>query len=210
MLDVHAPHQSPLGIRDFFIHLLTITIGLLIALGLEAGAEAVHHRHQRIEAESTIRLEIEANRKKLLDMQPGMGDEHKNLLAALHYLEARRDGKPANATGISLGFRESPLRNTAWQTALSTGIVSYMDYDKVQVLSGAYQEQQLFQASEERALEHLEQLDPYISNIKSAEEVSDKDAVDAIPVVRLIIADLAAMHDVGVGTIGAYDDALKR
>ena len=63
MLDVHAPHQSPLGVRDFFIHLLTITAGLLIALGLEAAVEAVHHRHQRIEAEETIHREIEENRQ---------------------------------------------------------------------------------------------------------------------------------------------------
>jgi len=210
MLDVHAPHQSPLGVRDFFIHLLTITVGLLIALGLEASVEAMHHRHQRIEAEATIRQEIETNKKKLVDMQPGIEAEHKGLLAALHYLEARRDGKTADANGISLGFRESPLKNTAWQTALSTGVVSYMSYDKVQVLSGAYEEQQLFQASEERALEHLEELDPYVANLKSAADLSDKDAVDAIPVVRLILADLAAMQDVGRGTMGAYEDALRQ
>ena len=45
MLDVHAPHESIHGWRDFFIHLATITIGLLIALGLEATVEWMHHRH---------------------------------------------------------------------------------------------------------------------------------------------------------------------
>ncbi len=32
MLDVHAPHETVHGWRDFFTHIATITIGLLIAL----------------------------------------------------------------------------------------------------------------------------------------------------------------------------------
>ena len=40
MLDVHAPEHGIHGMRDFFVHLLTITAGLLIALALEAGVEA--------------------------------------------------------------------------------------------------------------------------------------------------------------------------
>jgi hypothetical protein len=210
MLDVHAPHQSPIGVRDFFIHLLTITAGLLIALGLEASVEAIHHRHQRIEAEETIRREIEENRQKLHDMQPSIDQEHKNLLVVLQYLQARRDGKQPDAHGLNAAFSEGPLKNTAWQTAISTGVLSYMDYNKVQDLAGAYEEQQLFTDAEERALEHLEQLDPYIANIKSASEISDKDAVDAIPEVRKMIADLSAMHDIGVGAMQAYDGALKQ
>ena len=35
MLDVHPPHEKMHGFKDFLLHLLTITIGLLIALGLE-------------------------------------------------------------------------------------------------------------------------------------------------------------------------------
>jgi len=62
MLDVHAPEHNIYTARDFLIHLLTITAGLLIALGLEAGVEAFHHRHQRIEAETMIRDEIKLSR----------------------------------------------------------------------------------------------------------------------------------------------------
>lgn len=50
MLDVHAPEHPIGGPRDFLVHLLTITVGLLIALGLENSVEALHHRHQRKEA----------------------------------------------------------------------------------------------------------------------------------------------------------------
>ena len=39
MLDVHPPHEKMHGFKDFLLHLFTITIGLLIALGLEGYAE---------------------------------------------------------------------------------------------------------------------------------------------------------------------------
>ena len=35
MLDVHAPHETVHSWKDFFIHIATIVIGLLIAVGLE-------------------------------------------------------------------------------------------------------------------------------------------------------------------------------
>ena len=47
MLDVHPPHHAANTWRDFLIHIATIVIGLLIAVGLEQTVEAIHHRHQR-------------------------------------------------------------------------------------------------------------------------------------------------------------------
>ncbi len=44
-MDVHAPHKPIHSIKEFLVHLLAITIGLLIALGLESSVEWVHHRH---------------------------------------------------------------------------------------------------------------------------------------------------------------------
>ncbi|HEV7122840.1 MAG TPA: hypothetical protein VGN24_05360, partial [Rhodanobacter sp.] len=46
MFDIHVPEHSTRTWRDFFIHIATIVIGLLIAIGLEQAVEYVHHRHQ--------------------------------------------------------------------------------------------------------------------------------------------------------------------
>ena len=54
MLDVHPPHASTHTWRDFFIHIATIVIGLLIAVGLEQTVEYVHHLHQRHELEQNL------------------------------------------------------------------------------------------------------------------------------------------------------------
>src|SRR5664279_4646033 len=79
MLDVHAPHESVHGWRDFFVHLSTITIGLLIALGLEGCVEWAHHRHLVHEAEASLHLEIENNSKTLQEAVANLEKEQKDL-----------------------------------------------------------------------------------------------------------------------------------
>ena len=59
MLDVHPPHTTPHSWRDFFIHIATITVGLLIALSLEQTVLAFHHREQRHQLEHDLRAEAE-------------------------------------------------------------------------------------------------------------------------------------------------------
>jgi hypothetical protein len=61
MLDVHPPHQTAHTWRDFFIHIATIVVGLLIAIGLEQTVEAIHHHHQRRLLLESIRRECEEN-----------------------------------------------------------------------------------------------------------------------------------------------------
>jgi hypothetical protein len=62
MLDVHPPEHAAHTWRDFFIHIATIVIGLLIAIGLEQLVEHFHHRNQAHEAEESLHRESIANR----------------------------------------------------------------------------------------------------------------------------------------------------
>ena len=53
------PPKHPLHtFRDFFTHLFTIAVGLLIALGLASAAESHHHVHVGDEAEANIVSEL--------------------------------------------------------------------------------------------------------------------------------------------------------
>jgi hypothetical protein len=47
MLDVHAPHEATHTWTDFAIHIATICVGLLIAIGLEQSVEYIHRAHER-------------------------------------------------------------------------------------------------------------------------------------------------------------------
>jgi hypothetical protein len=63
MLDVHAPHQTAHSWRDFFIHIATISVGLLIAIGLEQSVEGIHHHHERQELIADMRNQARQNLK---------------------------------------------------------------------------------------------------------------------------------------------------
>ncbi len=62
MLDVHPAHHAASTWRDFFIHIATIVLGLLIAVGLEQTVEFFHHRHQVHQIADALREESLENR----------------------------------------------------------------------------------------------------------------------------------------------------
>ena len=53
-MEVHAPEHGIHTWRDFFVHMGTICLGLVIALGLEQIAEAIHHSNQRAELREAL------------------------------------------------------------------------------------------------------------------------------------------------------------
>jgi hypothetical protein len=59
MLDVHAPHESINTWKSFFIHIATICVGLLIAVGLEQSVEALHRAYERNHLRGSLQHETE-------------------------------------------------------------------------------------------------------------------------------------------------------
>ncbi len=62
MLDVHPPHQAAHTWKEFFIHIATIVIGLIIAVCLEQAVEAIHHHHEA----SDLREELHAESEQII------------------------------------------------------------------------------------------------------------------------------------------------
>src|ERR1700735_555979 len=91
-MDVHPPDQPIHTWGDFFIHLITITIGLLIALSLEATVEWVHHRHLVHVARQSIRHEMEENRKLLSADMTSVQDDQSRIANDIKLLVALRSG----------------------------------------------------------------------------------------------------------------------
>jgi len=210
MIDVHPLHKRIHGVGEFCVHLLAITIGLLIALGLENVASAVHHRHQREEAETMIRKEMADNRAHLTKADAAIQEELNNMSAALGFLETRSQGKDASTDGISLGFSLVHLENAGWRMATTTGVVQYMDYDDVQRFAESYDTQEVFNGLQNQTLESYLRLNSYFMRSKDPRSLSQADVDAAISDVRGTIAHLGAMRDVGRELMSSYDDALKQ
>jgi hypothetical protein len=137
-MDVHAPHEPVHTWKDFAIHLTIVTIGLFIALMLEAGVEYWHHRHIVAEARENIRQEIEENheaaQKNVVSVQRSI-DAIQSNVKTLHVLMTR----PKNFHGSLMNTMSfNSFHDAAWRTARDTGALSYMPYEQVQRYSDVY------------------------------------------------------------------------
>ena len=152
-MDVHAPHESIHSWKDFAIHLTVVTIGLFIALMLEAGVEYWHHRHIVAEARANIREEIQENhdaaQKNLVNVQNSL-DTIKQNIQTIQVMMKR----PKNFNGsITNTMSFDPFHDAAWRTARDTGALSYMPYEEVQRYSDVYM---LEQVVNEKAIDTAE------------------------------------------------------
>ena len=107
-----------------------MTIGLFIALCLEASIEYLHHKHMVREARETIRQEIEQNQKKLqkdISSAATQSDRMKAALATMQRLRAH----PQEHGSIEFNWNNIDLNDAAWRSARDTGALGYMPYAEV-------------------------------------------------------------------------------
>ena len=120
VLDVHPPHHAAQSWRDFLIHIATITIGLLIAIGLEQTVEYIHHRHQLAEMEDSLRAEGIENRATAVADIRVADAAIATASAAIAQLQAARTGAVAAAPEINLGVPG----DSAWSAARDIGLLA--------------------------------------------------------------------------------------
>lgn len=149
MLDVHAPHETAHGWRDFLLHLVTITVGLFIALSLEGLVEWRHHRHLVHESEASLHAEISRNAARMKETLDGLEHEQTTLkkdITELKYLEQNR--KFPEKADIDLSYRIVTFDNTSFRTVQNTGALAYMSYEEAREYSQIYDEQAALEAAE--------------------------------------------------------------
>jgi hypothetical protein len=146
-LDVHPPHEPVRSWQDFLLHLLTITIGLLIALSLEGLVEWFHHRHLVHEARATIYKEMADNRVLLASDLTSIKDDETRMEANIKKLAAIRGGEKFQHGSLEYHVDWSSFADSAWRTAGATGALNYMDYQSAQSFGELYGQQNIVSGS---------------------------------------------------------------
>jgi hypothetical protein len=155
-VDVHAPHHPILSLKEFLVHLLAITIGLLIAVGIEGCVEQYREHALVREARQTLREEIEYNSHKMDDTVPDLERDKtaiiQNIKVLTRIVENPKD-KDAQNGSLNVDFAVVGLHDTAWKTAQTTGTLAYMPYAESQRYADIYVTQQDFLSQQEKILE---------------------------------------------------------
>lgn len=158
MIDVHAPHGGIGTWKDFWIHLGTIALGLLIAIGLEQTVEWIHHLHQRRQLQEDLHAEAEKNLAI-------MDDDYRYFDASMAWIAENRERVDAMRAGhgkVRLSYLPVPpyldaLKLNAplasvWTTAKEGQLVALLPreqarfYDRVYRQLDTYEKAQSMQA----------------------------------------------------------------
>jgi hypothetical protein len=156
-LDVHAPHHPIGGWKDFLIHLVTITVGLLIAVGIE-GCVELHREHKLVgEARETMREEIQHNKDTMTGVLVSVKKERATMEKNIQFLTKVQENPEDKAlqkdASITADYSMVGLRDTAWKTAQTTGALAFMPYTEAQRYSDVYGSQKEFLGQQEKIME---------------------------------------------------------
>jgi hypothetical protein len=131
-MEIHGPEGPTNSFKDFLIHIVIVTIGILIALGLEGIRETIYvHRVVR-DARENFHVELVGNRRNLdreLKNDSEMLAQLDGIIADLPKL--RKDPAELRTRVAKLYPSGYFFSSSRWESALSTGALGHMSVDEV-------------------------------------------------------------------------------
>jgi hypothetical protein len=189
MIDIHDAHHAASTWKEFFIHIATIVLGLLIAVGLEHAVEYFHHRQEISETRDALRAERETNRKAFAYDTAAFRNEvqmMKNNLLVLTFLK-QHPGTPEEKLPGTLAWGGTTGRvvYVAWDAAQQSNMTQSMSRKEIADTSKLYRS--LLEAQnandeywrEENVAKHYSYADPNPSDLSAAEVEKEIDLTES-------------------------------
>ena len=122
--------------RDFFIHIATIVVGLLIAVGLEQTVELIHHHHQRAELNASLYSDTQKTIQDTEDVARFSGSIIPWLNGTVNQIDDAIDSHkpladPAPAPQADFDAPDDP----AWKAARSSGLLELLSQQDIKAYS---------------------------------------------------------------------------
>jgi hypothetical protein len=194
-MEIHGPEGPTKSFKDFLIHIVIVTVGILIALGLEGIRETINiHRIVR-DARENFRVELKANRGNL-------DKELKNDAETL----ARIDRIVADLPELRKNFAQFRARvgelfpseyffsSSRWEAALSSGALSHMSVDEVNRYASANFLVHAYSNLEAQAGTDWQQLEAFVS---AHEDPTPQEMNTGVEKLLLYRADTRSLKQVG-------------
>jgi len=180
MLDVHPPHAPTHTWRDFFIHIATIVIGLLIAIGLEQAVEALHHHHLAHQARERLESERESNQGSNEFNIYSTHRHQRDLQHDLALIHAARAHTAPPPGPFILHHPRYVYLEDEWHKIHQSGTINYLDQN-LAPLDYRYYQQDAFMERMDESTKDLyragavlrQQDDPLNNTLQSNVEVAD-------------------------------------
>jgi hypothetical protein len=137
-MDIHPPEHPIRSLRDFGIHIFTITCGIIIALGLESLLQRHHEARLADKAREEFGVEIAENRASLTTNLAELQQDLQWLRAISAAATARLHHQAYQLPAEIQSRTFLRLSTTAWDTALATQAIEHLSFAEVRALSKVY------------------------------------------------------------------------
>jgi hypothetical protein len=209
-MEIHTPEAPVHSVRDFVVHLLMISLGVLIALGAEGVVEFVHHRHLVEQARSNLMAEMRENHRTLDDNLPKLKKNEQLLQQTLEDLQKLKTNRQAKTRDINLNLNFFSLSDTSWRTAEATGALALMNYAQAEDFAGYYDIQNMLNrlvfSLEDTWLDMTAAFNPLGSD---PTKMDDRQLDEVQRRVQLSLGRLLAVENIGRSLDDLYAKKLK-
>jgi hypothetical protein len=156
MIDIHDAHHAASSWKEFFIHIATIVLGLLIAVGLEQGVEYIHHRNQASEARALLRTERDQNRASLeIDFYATIHNQH-DLLDDLAVLDRLKTHSLLPTDKLLFARPAYGFFQGEWKAVQQSGVIAYLSPADLTGVAYLYEREENFVSREARSAGDLD------------------------------------------------------
>ena len=204
-MEVHPPEHGIHSWRDFLVHMGTITLGLLIALGLEHAAEVMHERHLLHTAERNLHNEVRANRATLAQDQAALTQTERQLLQHLRALQAA-EAHTASVPDSFIHWEWNGPQSAAWDTARNSGAAALMDYELASGFALLYTQQKIVNDQAALYVRDLYEGNALVSDTAPITSMAPEAIRATIEANQRTLTDLRLLRDYNIGLSHLYDD----
>ena len=204
-MDIHQPEHPVRSVRDFAFHIFTVTIGILIALGLEALVEAHRGRLLAAHARADFREEFRHNRAALLADEGKLQATQHELEGLIGYGRSRLAHKDAKVVDIAAARSFAFATATAWDTAVATQALLHLSFMETGAITAAVSAQSAFNALQNRAEAQWFELAAF----GDPRAIADDQVAPALQKVTIAYAYASSVLAFEKTLIGTYDQALS-
>jgi hypothetical protein len=207
-MEIHGPEGPTHSFKDFAIHIVIVTIGILIALGLEGVREMIYEHRTVREARENFQAEFRGNRSNL-DKEL-IND--KKTLAQLDQIikdlpQLRQNPSQLAQRVAALGPSGYFFSSSRWESALSTGALGHMSVDEVNRYAQVNFMVHTYTSLESRASNDWEQLEAFFKARPSPGPAELDSGVEKILIYHSDVRDL---NQAGDEFSGSLDRSLKQ
>jgi hypothetical protein len=157
-MDLHPPGGPVRSVKDFFVHIGVVTLGILIALGLEQLVEAHHRANLAKIAVAGFRKELAYNEDEVKYVQeriPALQGKIEKAISTLSAAPIPHEAGPIPHEAAPIdypGFSLDIVSTASWDTAIATQALNELPFDAVTRYAQAYGALRLFVEIEREGL----------------------------------------------------------